>query len=740
MALKTSIWLNLSFVEKILRKSENDNSIKVIESGLFHTETSMMSNTLNKMNKLLEPKYRLSGKTLYVQNEDPMLMAIEDLASLGFRMADRLSGLDLDHSILASCNLARFHAASVALCEKEPKQKEIYSLGTFNEQQSSGMKDIFIKSTKGLADVIAHWPEVKKYSEKIAKLSDHIYQIGIDATKLRKEEFNVITHGDFHVNNMLFRYNNDGKPIDHIFVDFQMCVYATPVLDLLLFLNTSPSLDVMENKKNILLNEYLDTLSATMKELNCKTQAPTMEELKATIKRKTSYEMIVLFVILPFVLCSKAEPIDMDELLSTETIIYRRNSSIPISISKMDLETLTWLNLCFVEKILRNSESDNSIQVTDISLESVTSKGDNYTSDIIRIIVDFSYNQDGLKNTEKKSIIIKISPTLEGDRKKLVTQLDCFHNEALMMSDTLNKMNKLLEPNHRLSGKILYVQNENPTLLVIEDLAPLGFRMADRSSGLDLAHSVLALRGLARFHAASVALCEKEPNQKEMYLKGTFNKQHPPEMKDIFIKSTKALADEIANWPEVKKYSKKIAKLSDHIYEIGINASKLFEDEFNVINHGDFQMNNILFKYIVQNNDSKPIDYIFVDFQMCVYGSPALDLHGFLNSSPSPDVIENKRHFLLNEYLDTLSATMKQLNCKTHPPSMKELKAILKRRASFGMIISFTVLPYMLRCQTETDLNEIISTGTFIYPKSESFKQLMIKRLPLYDKWGLLDL
>lgn len=62
----------------------------------------------------------------------------------------------------------------------------------------------------------------------------------------------------------------------------------------------------------------------------------------------------------------------------------------------------------------------------------------------------------------------------------------------------------------------------------------------------------------------------------------------------------------------IARYSKKIAKLSDHIYEIGINASKLFEDEFNVINHGDFQMNNILFKYIVQNNDSKPIDYIFV--------------------------------------------------------------------------------------------------------------------------------
>ncbi|XP_018404982.1 PREDICTED: uncharacterized protein LOC108781507 [Cyphomyrmex costatus] len=220
----------------------------------------------------------------------------------------------------------------------------------------------------------------------------------------------------------------------------------------------------------------------------------------------------------------------------------------------MALETSTWLNLCFVQKVLRNSEGNNSIQVTDISLESVTNKGDNYTSDIIRIIAEFSYDLQGdIKNTEKKSMIVKISPTLEGDRKKLVTQLGCFHSEALMMSDTLNKMNKLLGPKHRLSGTILYVQNENPTLLVLEDLAPLGFRMADRSSGLDLAHSVLALRGLARFHAASVAICEKEPKKKEMHLKGTFNDQHPPEMKDIFIKSTKALADEIANWPEVKK-------------------------------------------------------------------------------------------------------------------------------------------------------------------------------------------
>ena len=77
-----------------------------------------------------------------------------------------------------------------------------------------------------------------------------------------------------------------------------------------------------------------------------------------------------------------------------------------------------------------------------------------------------------------------------------------------MMSNTLSKMNTFLGPDEKLNGRGLYTQ-ENPPLLVIEDLAPLGFRMADRQAGLDLNHCLLAIRGLARFHASSVALVEK---------------------------------------------------------------------------------------------------------------------------------------------------------------------------------------------------------------------------------------
>lgn len=77
-----------------------------------------------------------------------------------------------------------------------------------------------------------------------------------------------------------------------------------------------------------------------------------------------------------------------------------------------------------------------------------------------------------------------------------------------MMNTALKEMQALL-PDTKLSGKCLFTQEEDPPLLVIEDLAPLGFRMADRQAGLNLQHSLVALRGLAKFHASSIAVYEK---------------------------------------------------------------------------------------------------------------------------------------------------------------------------------------------------------------------------------------
>lgn len=79
-----------------------------------------------------------------------------------------------------------------------------------------------------------------------------------------------------------------------------------------------------------------------------------------------------------------------------------------------------WLNVDFMEKVLRKSEKDASIEVKDVATAAATAVGDNYTSDMIRATVEYSRNKSGRKATEKISLIVKISPTSEGSRKLMV--------------------------------------------------------------------------------------------------------------------------------------------------------------------------------------------------------------------------------------------------------------------------------------------------------------------------------
>lgn len=71
----------------------------------------------------------------------------------------------------------------------------------------------------------------------------------------------------------------------------------------------------------------------------------------------------------------------------------------------------------FAEKILRDeSKEPVDLKVLDVSIKPATSKGDNYTSDMFRVSVN--YTRRG-KN-EKKSLIVKVEPLTEGAHQELV--------------------------------------------------------------------------------------------------------------------------------------------------------------------------------------------------------------------------------------------------------------------------------------------------------------------------------
>lgn len=112
-------------------------------------------------------------------------------------------------------------------------------------------------------------------------------------------------------------------------------------------------------------------------------------------------------------------------------MICRGNSPIPFPISEMPVETPEWLDVCFMQKALRHL--DDSIQVIDISTKPATKKGDNYTSDMIRVTVDYTHNQGGRKITKKTSVIVKIAPINDGMRKDLVSSFHLYNLFFLMV-------------------------------------------------------------------------------------------------------------------------------------------------------------------------------------------------------------------------------------------------------------------------------------------------------------------
>jgi hypothetical protein len=77
-----------------------------------------------------------------------------------------------------------------------------------------------------------------------------------------------------------------------------------------------------------------------------------------------------------------------------------------------------------------------------------------------------------------------------------------------------------------------------PGTIVMEDLCAQGFKMAERRQGLDLSHCLLVMHLLARFHAASVVLHDRDPETMSLYDKNLFCDPAMQESLQNFVSGT----------------------------------------------------------------------------------------------------------------------------------------------------------------------------------------------------------
>jgi hypothetical protein len=410
-----------------------------------------------------------------------------------------------------------------------------------------------------------------------------------------------------------------------------------------------------------------------------------------------------------------------------------------------DADIPSWLNSEFLANVL-SEEEKKSISVIHMDVKAAVSKGENYLSTLYRIMVECNENNGG-NGVNKYFLILKTLP--QGELlQKLVSESRSFEKELQMYGTTLPAMycttNTKLHP---LSAR--YMPTKMKNILVLEDLQNLGYKMANRHTGLDLEHCQMTVRALARFHAASVALYKSDPACMDMYSEGIFvdTEEVRERMGKHFSYTMEAVASEIEKWPGYEHYANKIRKIIPTGVDEIIKVVQPKKDFMNVLNHGDCWVNNIMFHYCPKTG--KVDDIRLVDFQLARFSSPALDLQYFLCTSTNDEVRFLQRDHLLSEYHAELRDTLEALNLDPNQLKLQQLKEDFEEKEVFGLLIVFTTLWAMLANPSEApdfsklkeeDVNDMESMSNPIEKAicGSRFREVLQTFLLHYDKKGII--
>lgn len=167
---------------------------------------------------------------------------------------------------------------------QNPSQFAKYSKGTFNVANRAGLQ-YFTEALKNFIENAQDFGYDPKIMNKLQTLPTKLIEKGIEDYSASIKGFQVLNHGDFWTGNLLYRYDNN-ELADVIFIDFQNSVIGSPIIDLLYFLTSSVSYDVIASGRDEIIYTYHETLSLLLQKLEYRGYIPSLNELQIELLRR----------------------------------------------------------------------------------------------------------------------------------------------------------------------------------------------------------------------------------------------------------------------------------------------------------------------------------------------------------------------------------------------------------------------------------------------------------------------
>lgn len=145
--------------------------------------------------------------------------------------------------------------------------------------------------------------------------------------------------------------------------------------------------------------------------------------------------------------------------------------------------------------------------------------------------------------------------------------------------------------------------------MVLEDLSTLDFELADRKNRFDLTHAKLVVAKLAKFHALTATMYQRDQAVMENHMTSPHDSEEMTSLSFFFSASFQESLETIRNTNGLEAFVQPLESF-DILKEEKLMYSRNSTDKFHALNHGDLWINNIFFKY---DGNKEPIDTLLVN-------------------------------------------------------------------------------------------------------------------------------
>ncbi|KAG5674473.1 hypothetical protein PVAND_004442 [Polypedilum vanderplanki] len=352
-----------------------------------------------------------------------------------------------------------------------------------------------------------------------------------------------------------------------------------------------------------------------------------------------------------------------------------------------------WLDTNFFTRVVKNFSKDEEAILQNFSIRYGAKAGESFASDLFRVTINYTTTST---DQSKISVIVKTLPEQaesEIDAKRM------FLNEMKMYGEFLPDINRIIQKAYgdlKLFPSLIYQTTEPTAAIVLEDLSTQGFATVCAPDD-NLETTKMIFHRLAIFHAASFFLAQINGID---YSSCNYSVYHMPEsIQESFFKhnlrifKSLMLSGDFSSEMNDSKYVKRVDEMIEKCTARGKRVFSCETSGYNCLNHGDFFMRNMLFRKAV---DERNCDVQFLDFQLSIYASPAVDIFMALYGSMTLKNRMKNRDEMILFYYETFIESLQKFGYNKEPPTLLDLNVELTRCGSLGAQLCICYLPYLL--------------------------------------------